>query len=84
MAWNVDGVHIPDVCSFDAHEQAIVGTAVHDRGAGKGVEIFKWWAKATPHGYQVILEDYRKLRQQYQGPTFNVFCEVAAAIRRLA
>jgi len=80
-AWNVDGIMIPDVCTYDAYEQAIVGT-VHQL-KGSRTEVYKWWAKAGPHGYTVIIEDYRRLQQTYVGTTFNVFCEVAGAVRRL-
>lgn len=89
-AWNVDGIKIPEVCTFDAHQQAIVGIAIHekpslDRGFPKGfsTRTYKWWATVGAHGFTVVLEDERRLKQTYVGSTFNVFCEVAGAIRRL-
>lgn len=76
FAWRLDGLAIPDTCAFDADLQAVIGTAIFKNNA------YKWWANAREGGWTVTVEDQRALRSVYQGTTFNLFLEVAAAVRR--
>jgi hypothetical protein len=81
FVWHLDNVRIFRNATIDLEKDAtITGTALLVTSVG--VEAIEWKAVAIPTGYRVMVRSQTGRQSMYEGPTFNLILEVAAAIRR--
>ncbi len=79
LIWNFEHVKIPDVMTvyhFDG-SVFIKGTGIY------GDWPFEWNAIALQGGYYITIISLTGKRGEFQGSTFNLGLEVAAAVKRL-
>lgn len=80
MIWDFEGVKVTDIVHSHFEEMSLVVEGV---GEYKN-ELFTYTASVTPQGWLVKITPWsRPRRGEWQGPTFNLPLEVAAAVRRL-
>jgi hypothetical protein len=77
--WNIDEVKVFDIMTVEVNMNSttILGSGVHYN------QPFKFRAHALQHGWYVEIESSGGRRGPYQGATFNLALEVAAAARRI-
>lgn len=82
--WTVDGVTIWNLVS-----PQFIGMELHIHGLAKSggdlvpYRMYRWTATVTPNGWKVwIVSDTTNRTEMFQGATFNLVLEVAAAIKR--
>lgn len=83
--WAHDNVTIYDIITtqWSGQELWILGIATHNR-TEINRELLSWQATVTPNGWLVAVIRSTGRVGEFQGATFNLPLEVAAAIRRLA
>ena len=84
LVWTIDGISIGSI-SMNRWE----GQQMFTSGFGwitNMVQIgrpFQWEATVTSQGWYIIISAANGKIGEYQGPTFNLPLEIAAAVRRL-
>lgn len=79
FVWNVDGVAVGSV-SMNRWE----GMQMFTTGFGlRHGRLFQWEATVTPQGWNVSITASTGRIGEWQGPTFNLPLEIAAAANRL-
>jgi hypothetical protein len=73
--------HVEVLAPTGWQNHGVVGLALRKR-VGQDKELFEYWAQANEHGWRVAVTSPRGYTEDFQGATFNLGLEVAAAIRR--
>jgi hypothetical protein len=85
LIWNLDGITLyePTTVTWKEQEWWITGLGRHTRD-NRTVTMFTWHATTNPQGTAVQIDTgLGRLGGTWQGPTWNLPLEVAAAARRL-
>jgi hypothetical protein len=78
LCWRSEGIWVSEVARVQIVMQTVVILGVAGKENGT---VYDWEAMITPHGWQIRVEGQRG-PEMFQGATFNLPLEVAAAVRR--